>query len=161
MIIAFLESFKYRGHLWPIALLRIYVGTFFLHMGIRHMQEGVSVHPIFQGVVQRFAAESHFSSSVLIALQSWLLNHGQLINQIGLIVLFIIGVSFVLGFMVRPSALMALALTYNFMLAEKGMDDFWLYEVLMALTLAFFFVAAGRCWGFDYYFYKRVRGLWW
>jgi thiosulfate dehydrogenase [quinone] large subunit len=38
-------------------------------------------------------------------------------------------------------------------------EDF--YKTILAIHLILAWVGAGRCLGFDYYFFKRRRGFWW
>jgi thiosulfate dehydrogenase [quinone] large subunit len=160
MFIAFFESFKYMGHLWPIALLRIYMGVFFLQTGIHHIQEGVLRNPVFDASLQRWLNNNHQDQKILLLFQGWLANHWQIVSQVGVIALVVVGVCYVLGFMVRPAALIAVALSFNFMVTADA-EVIWINKIFIALNAALFFVAAGRCFGFDYYFYKRVRGVWW
>ena len=38
-------------------------------------------------------------------------------------------------------------------------EDF--YKTILAVHVMMAWVGAGRCLGFDYYFFKRRRGIWW
>lgn len=160
MFISFFESFKYMGHLWPIALLRIYVGYFFLQAGIHRIQEGVLKNPIIQSTLQSWIDTHPQNHKVLGAFQSWLVNHWQITSEAVVIAQILVGVCFIIGFMVRPAALIAIVLSLDFM-AAVGSEAVTLNKIFIVLNAALFLVAAGRCYGFDYYFYKRVRGIWW
>jgi thiosulfate dehydrogenase [quinone] large subunit len=72
---------------------------------------------------------------------------------------FIIGVTFLIGLFVRPASLLGLVLTLNFIYIGGLSTE--LQQTYLALFIVMFWVGAGRCFGFDYYFYKRQRGLWW
>ena len=147
------------GHLWPIALLRIYIGVFFLQTGVHHIQEGILKNPAFDSSMQRWSSTGH-ELKILSLLHDFLSNHWPLVSQIGVIALVMVGICYILGFMVRPTALIAIALSFNFMMGAD-VEMIWINKIFIALNAALFFVGAGRCFGFDYYFYKRVRGIWW
>jgi thiosulfate dehydrogenase [quinone] large subunit len=72
----------------------------------------------------------------------------------------VIGISFLIGFLVRPTALLGALLMLNFIFAG-GDAATSLQQTFLALFIVLFWVGAGRCLGFDYFFYKRQRGLWW
>ncbi|MFZ4405402.1 MAG: hypothetical protein ACOYOK_14985, partial [Pseudobdellovibrionaceae bacterium] len=73
---------------------------------------------------------------------------------------FAIAVSYILGYVVRPMALIAVVLGLNLIfISDTKYED--LYKTFIALHIVFAWLGAGRCLGFDYYFFKRRRGLWW
>lgn len=73
---------------------------------------------------------------------------------------FVIAVSYLLGYLVRPVALWASFVSLHlFWLVEAPNDFSQLY--LMAIHLTFCLLGAGRTLGLDYYFYKSRRGLLW
>jgi thiosulfate dehydrogenase [quinone] large subunit len=160
MFIAFFESFKYMGHLWPIALLRVYVGYFFLHAGIHKIQEGVLSDPAFQTTLQKWITDHPHNQAFVTMAQTWLVNHWQMTSEALVIAQIVVGICFILGFMVRPAALIAIVLSMSFM-ASVGSEAVTMNKIFIVLNGSLFLVAAGRCFGFDYYFYKRVRGIWW
>jgi len=148
------------GHLWPIALLRIYVGYFFLQAGIHRIREGFLKNHILQGTLQSWINAHPHNHKFLMAMQNWLIVHWQVTSQVVVAAQVLVGVSFILGFLVRPAAILAIFLSLDFMSAV-GSEAASLDKILVALNASLFLVAAGRCYGFDYYFFKRVRGVWW
>lgn len=148
------------GHLWPIALLRIYTGLFFLKAGLRQVHAGVLNNPVLQSTMQKWIDEHPQNHKLFIALQNWFLSHWQVTSHAVVVAQIIVGICFIIGFMVRPAALLAIILCLDFM-AAVGSEMVNLNKIFIALNAALFLVAAGRCVGFDYYFYKRVRGIWW
>ena len=148
------------GHLWPIALLRIYVGAFFLEAGIKRVQEGVLQNPILQSTMQKWIVDHPHNQRYLELFQNWLISHWQFTSQVVVVAQIVVGVSFIIGLFVRPAALLAILLSLNFM-AAVGSEAVSFNKIFVVLNLVLFLVAAGRCFGFDYYFYKRVRGFWW
>jgi thiosulfate dehydrogenase [quinone] large subunit len=73
---------------------------------------------------------------------------------------FLVGFSFLLGFFVRPVALIAAFVSINF-IYNSGPETIDLYRLHLVLFLVLAWLGAGRCFGVDYYFYKRDRGPWW
>lgn len=72
----------------------------------------------------------------------------------------LIGISFLLGYLVRPFALLGVLLNLN-LLWIMGPDQALLYQTLLAIHFTLAWLGAGRCLGIDYYFYKKRRGIWW
>ena len=73
---------------------------------------------------------------------------------------FLVGISFILGFFVRPVALIAALVTLNF-IYNSGPEIIELHKLHLVLFLILAWLGAGRCMGLDYFFYKRDRGMWW
>jgi thiosulfate dehydrogenase [quinone] large subunit len=46
MLISFFESMKYMGHLWPIALFRLYVGYIYVSTALAKIQQGFLEQPV-------------------------------------------------------------------------------------------------------------------
>jgi thiosulfate dehydrogenase [quinone] large subunit len=160
MFIAFFESFKYMGHMWPVALLRIYVGYFYLQAGIKQIREGYLSDPIMQSSLQKYITDHGTHERFLSAFQTWTMAHWQVTAEVVIIAQLVVGISFIIGFMVRPTSLIAIVLSLDFMVAVNS-EAVSLNRILIVLNAALFCVAAGRCYGFDYYFFKRLRGVWW
>ena len=158
MFISFFESIKYVGHLWPIALLRIYVGYFFLTSGISKIENHFLTSAALQTTIQSWIQSGNANERYLVFLQHAVLTHWQLFSYLVVTAEMAVGLSFILGFMVRPAALVAVFLNLNFMLA--GGPDAQISKIFAALNASLFLIAAGRCFGFDYYFFKKIRGFW-
>ena len=160
MFASFFESLKYVGHLLPIAFIRIYLGFFYLDAAMEKFRGDYLVRP-------RLAAEI---DEVLPALQAPIWYKSFLANYLipnwktfaftftGLE--FAIAISFLLGYVTRPMALIGAIFTLH-LLATHGHSSEHLYKTLIAVHLMLAWVGAGRCLGFDYYFFKRRRGIWW
>ena len=160
MFISFFESFKYAGHLWPIAILRVYVGVFFLRAGIEKIHSGFLEGPMLQDILNKWIQASSSHPQYVDFLQHWVLPHWQVFSHVVVFGEIFVGMSFILGLMVRPAAIAAIFMNFNFMLAA-GSEAQVINTVLIVVNLTLLLVSAGRCIGFDYYFYKRVRGIWW
>ncbi|MCB0378591.1 MAG: hypothetical protein KDD33_08875, partial [Bdellovibrionales bacterium] len=72
----------------------------------------------------------------------------------------IIGISFILGLGVRFTSLLGALLSlhmYSYFDFPSGPGQIYLFYI----HVLFLLVGAGRCLGFDYYFFKSRRGLLW
>ena len=72
----------------------------------------------------------------------------------------IIGLSYILGYVVRPTSILAILFCLNYLVISTSSHEFF-FKLMMACHLFMAWVGAGRCLGLDYYFYKRYRGMWW
>ncbi len=160
MIIAFFESFRYMGHLWPIALLRIYAGVLFFNAGMSKLSKGFLEQPLLQQTINHWIESGSADHGYVGFLQNWVLPHWQVFSYMVVFGEIAVGLSFILGFMVRPAALGALLMNINFLFAA-GESAAPINKLFIAVNSALFLLSAGRCFGVDYYFYKRVRGFWW
>lgn len=160
MVLSFLESIKYVGHLWPVALMRLFVGVQYFRMATAHLSEGFLKHPYFSEQV-RLKAESGADLNIYISFCSEISQEYWLLMSYILIVTeFAIAISYLLGYLVRPIALWAAFLSlhlYFLIETSGGQSQFLFFSIHLMLCL----ISAGRCLGLDYYFYKRRRGLLW
>lgn len=160
MVLVFLESIKYVGHLWPVAFLRFFMGALYFRMASEHFRAGLLEHPYLSEQL-RLKMESVDVLGSYFALWNNILQENWLVaSYIVIISELVIGVSYILGYLVRPVALWAAFLSLHL---------YWLVEVqgdktlLLAFSIhaTFCLLGAGRCLGLDYYFYKSRRGLLW
>ncbi len=160
MFISFFESFKYLGHLWPIALLRIYFGYVFLQAGIYKIKHDFLTTPALQTILDGWVKAAPHQDSYTQFLQNWVIPHWQVFSYMVVSAEVLIGICYILGFFVRPAAIIAIILNLNILLAG-GAEVAAVNQVFIAVNAALLMVGAGRCLGFDYHFYKRIRGIWW
>lgn len=160
MLLSFFESFKYLGHIWPIALLRIFIGYIFLNAGLDKIQMNYLTEPILQETLYRWMSQGIDNSMYTKFLQYVVLNNWQVFSYLVTFGEIAVGLSFIIGFLVRPAALAAIFMNYNFMMAG-GLEAQTVNQILIAVNLMLFSVSAGRSIGFDYYFFKKVRKIWW
>lgn len=160
MILAFLESIKYIGHLWPITLLRLFMCLQYFRMATAHLNSGLLEHPYLSEQL-RLKMEalgvlnSYFSFWGTAVQENWLIASYVIVSTE-----IIVAVSYLLGYLVRPVALWASFLSLHlFWLVESQGDYAQLFAFCIHLT--FCLIGAGRCLGIDYYFYKSRRGLLW
>ena len=160
MLFAFFESVKYVGHLFPIALLRVYLGYFYINQAILRYGSDFLDQPRLAESALHWLPRSlapmwyrEFLQHVLIP--NWLFFAFSI-----MVAEMLIGLSLVFGYLVRPFCLLGLILSLN-MLWIYGPDDASLYRTLIAVFITLAWLGAGRCLGCDYFFYKRRRGIWW
>lgn len=160
MIISFFESIKYLGHLWPVCILRIWTGFYFLNAGLGKWSGQFLSEPKLLAIVNSWIENPAMAQGYRGFLEHWVIPHWQVFSYAVVIGEIAVGVSFILGFMVRPAALGGLLMNINFLFAA-GMSSAAINKVFIVIHLTLFLLSAGRCLGIDYYFYKRVRGFWW
>lgn len=160
MLVSFFESIKYVGHFYPIAILRFYLGYYFFNTAYEHLDGEFLRQPRLAATIM-----DHLPTAVVPIWYSHFLQHVVVPNwQFFAYFLtyceFIVGISFLIGFLVRPASLIGLIMTLNLIYAvgdSSGVN----YQLFVILFIVMLWVGAGRCLGIDYFFYKRQRGLWW
>ena len=161
MILAFLESTKYVNYLLPMALLRIYLGCIFFfdaldkiqgdYLKATHLPIEIAEQISNQGPLSWYR-ELFFGATQYSA---WpICSH--LIVYCG----FLIGLSFWLGFLVRPMSILGLLLClHNIAISSPIAAE--LHQAYFIIFLITLWSGAGRSLGMDYFFYKRQRGWLW
>jgi thiosulfate dehydrogenase (quinone) large subunit len=160
MVLDFLESIKYVGHLWPIALLRFFIGFQYFRMASDHFKSGLLEHPFLAEQLRLKMENVDVLGGYFSLWNSFMQENWFIASYVVIISELVIGVSYIFGYLVRPVALWAAFLSLHL---------FWLVEAKGDMTLLFAFsihttfclLGAGRCLGVDYYFYKSRRGLLW
>ena len=160
MLVAFFESIKYVGHMVPIAFLRIYMGYFYLGRAIERYQGDDLVQPKLAAQLTEILPASPAPAWYKHIAETIVIPHWQVFAYLMTYVEFLIGISFLVGFFVRPSSILGVFLMLNFIYIS-GADLSLLYKTHLALFVVMLWLGAGRCLGFDYFFFKRKRGLWW
>ena len=162
MLVAFIESFKYVGHLIPVACLRIFLGGYFLKHAIASFQSDY--------LVKAYLAEdirNHLPQSSAPEWFRWILEVVVIPNwQVFAVALTVgqafIGFSYIVGYVVRPAAIVGVLMSAG-LIGAIGVSPSNLQATtfMIVLHIILGWIGAGRCLGFDYFFYKRHRGLWW
>ncbi|MBC7743059.1 MAG: hypothetical protein H7061_12735 [Bdellovibrionaceae bacterium] len=160
MFQAYFESIKYVGHLLPISFLRIFLGYFYIDLALKDWK--------FYNIGSGGLADIFVEALNKPALPAWyrLLLSEQIIPQwhifafiiIGL--QFAVGISYIVGYVVRPISMIAVVLCLNY-LVLSSVDKEIFFKLLISCHILLAWVGAGRCLGIDYYFFKRRRGMWW
>ncbi len=160
MIVAYLESLKYVGHMYPVSVLRLYVGWTFFSTAWARANGDYLTQPRIAASITDWAPSSGAPEWYRDFLDQVVVPNWQLFAYCVVYFGFLVGISFLLGFFVRPVALVAAVITLNF-IYNSGPDAVLLHKLHLMLFLIFAWLGAGRCLGFDYFFYKRDRGIWW
>ncbi|RYZ75460.1 MAG: DoxX family membrane protein [Proteobacteria bacterium] len=161
MLVAFVESIKYVGHLLPVAFLRVFLGYYYFNQALIQLHGDFLTHAYLAEDVRNFLPRStapdwykHFLEVIVIP--NW-----QIFAWAIVVIHLVIGLSYILGYLVRPMSVIAVLLGFNLMMALGTQQ----YELQTTFVLVIHFtlgwLGAGRCLGLDYYFYKRRRGIWW
>lgn len=160
MLVAFLESIKYTGHLLPVVFLRVFLGYYFLLQALGKYQGDFLTRPRIAEAISEFLPASSAPDWYKLVVTTWFIPHWQTLAFVIVGVEFAVAVSYLFGYVVRPLAIVAalygLQMHY---ISPPGFDQLQITFVGIHLTLAW--IGAGRCVGVDYYFYKRRRGIWW
>ncbi len=160
MLVAFFESIKYVGHFVPISFMRIYLGYYFLSRAFERFHGDYLIYPrlassIMENLTKSTAPEWYKSLLEIYVVPNW-----QIFAYTMTYIEFLVGLSFLIGFLVRPAALLALFLTLN-LLYSASPHALETQRLVFVILLVILWAGAGRCLGLDYFFYKRKRGLLW
>ena len=160
MIVAFFESIKYVGHLVPVALLRIYLGYYFFNLAVQNYYSDYLTRPHLASLVSEWLPHNKLPDWYRLIVENQISTQWQAVAYFIVIVQFITGISYLIGYLVRPVSFINALLILSFMPLVPSSQDF-IYKLLCALFLTLGVLGAGRCLGLDYFFFKRHRGLWW
>lgn len=160
MFVSYLESIKYVGHLFPVALLRIYLGWTFATTAWARYHGDYLTQPTIAATITEWAPASTAPEWYKDFLDRTVVPNWQFFAYCVVYFGFMVGGSFLLGFFVRPVAILAALVSLNFMYSS-GPELADLYRLHFVLFLVLAWLGAGRCFGVDYFFYKRDRGPWW
>lgn len=138
---------------WPIALLRVYMGYFFLSAGLGKLFGGFLSKPILLGIVNGYVKEGRipffqsFLTDVVIpnvAIFNYLVVFGEAL----------LGISLILGLFLRLSTLLGIFMNLNFYFAcPKQAQN--LNKTFIIIETVLFLLAAGRVYGLDALLKKR------
>ncbi len=160
MFIAFFESVKYVGHLLPISFLRIFLGYYYLEHAMLKYQGDFLTRPRIADQMAEWLPSSHAPNWFKLFASNQMIPHWQTVAFIVLGLEFAIAISYIAGYVVRPVAVLGVLLCMMMLfISGPASEDF--FKTFLAIHLILGWVGAGRCLGFDYYFFKRRRGLWW
>lgn len=160
MLLAFFESIKYVGHLLPISFLRIFMGYYYFQLASEKYAGDFLTRPRIADQISQWLPASHAPDWYKFLATSTFIPQWQTVAFIIVGVEFLIAASYFFGYVVRPVAIIASLFCFN-MLFISGPQAEELIKLQLVVHLIFAWIGAGRCLGFDYYFYKRRRGFWW
>jgi len=160
MLVAFFESIKYVGHLIPVSVLRIYFGYVFLLQAYSKLEGEYLIQPQLADSISANIANSSAADWYRNFLETVVVPHWQIFSYTIMYFQFLVGVSLILGFFVRPVSLVGALMALQFIYISPP-EDFLLYQIQIFVFITFAWLGAGRCFGLDYFFFKRQRGIIW
>ncbi len=160
MFVAFLESIKYTGHLYPVSFLRVYMGYFYLQQALEKYTGVYLSQARFASQVREAMNFEHSPDWYLHFMEEFAVPYWKIFAYSITSLEFLIGLSFILGYLVRPFAILASLLSLA-LLWLSPIDLSLMYKTFIAIHITLAWLGAGRCLGIDYYFYKKMRGIWW
>ena len=161
MLVALVESIKYVGHLLPIAFLRIFIGFMYFDQGLARARGDFLTHAYLAEDIRAHLPTSLAPEWYKSFLENVVIPNWQVFAVSITAASIAIGVSYMIGYMVRPLSLIAIALGFGLTLALGPQPNEAQSTLLLFLHFVLGWLGAGRCFGVDYYFYKRRRGIWW
>jgi thiosulfate dehydrogenase [quinone] large subunit len=160
VLVAFFESIKYVGHLFPIALLRVYLGYIYLNQALTRYGSDFLESPRLAEAALHWLPRSLAPTWYQAFVEKVLVPNWPLFAVAITLSEFLIGLSLLFGYLVRPFCILGFLVSLN-LLWIFGPDTADYYHTQIAIFLTLAWLGAGRCLGFDYFFYKRRRGIWW
>lgn len=160
MIVSILESFKYIGHQFPIAFLRIFMGVFYLQSAFEKYYGDYLFEPQLAQLIATNLENPHAPQFFIYFMENYMLQYWKFFAYAINSIEFFVGISFLIGYLVRPFSILAIILSVNLMwIHSQSLTPY--YNLLVAVNACLCLFGAGRCLGVDYYFYKKMRGIWW
>lgn len=161
MLVAFVESIKYVGHLLPIAFLRVFLGYYYFNQALLNINGDYLTHAYLAEDIRSFLPRSNAPEWYKTFLETVTVPNWQFFAIAITVVQLAVGLSYILGYMVRPFSFLAIGLGVGLLLAVGPDQSELLTTFMLVLHFTLGWLGAGRCLGLDYYFYKRRRGVWW
>jgi thiosulfate dehydrogenase [quinone] large subunit len=161
MILAFVESIKYVGHMIPIAFLRVFMGYYYLNAALASYKNGFLQRAYLAEDIRSYLPKSSAPEWFKSFLENIAIPNWQIFALSFLIVQLLIGVSYILGYLVRPFAAIAILVSVSMLWALGPHPSAIQINFIIVIHLMLGWLGAGRCLGMDYFFYKRHRGIWW
>ena len=161
MLVAFVESIKYVGHMLPVAFLRIFVGYFYFNQALLNLHNDFLTHAYLAEDIRGYLPRSPAPDWYRSMLETVVISNWQIFAYTVTICYLLIGIAYIMGYMVRSFSLLAIFLSLNLILAVGPHQGELNTTMIMIVHLTLGWLGAGRCLGVDYYFFKRRRGIWW
>jgi thiosulfate dehydrogenase [quinone] large subunit len=142
MMISLIESAKFMGHLWPVALFRMTVGFWIFTKAHHYWYTGFFEQPLIEKVLEQLWIKGA-DPEKLHFLQNYFAPYWVAINYTVLCSVFLIGICYMLGFLVRPIALLAICfVSLHYAIFNQGQSS-EMYQLAIAVHILFFLIGAG------------------
>jgi len=160
MLASFFESTKFIAHLLPVSFLRVFLGYLYLEQAFNHVKLGWLDKPILSLKVTQILANNSLSEWNRIILESVAVPYWLEVAFVIILLELAVGISYLIGYLVRPMALFAAAMLW-LQIGISEPSDIMNLKIMLVVNIFLAWIGAGRVLGFDYYFYKKHRGIWW
>lgn len=161
MFVAFVESLKYVGHLLPVAFLRVFLGYYYFNQALIQLHGDFLTHAYLAEDIRNFLPRSTAPDWFKQYLEVIVIPNWQIFAWAIVLIHMAIGLSYILGYLVRPMSAIAILLGLHLMMAIGTQQNELQTTFVLVIHFTLGWLGAGRCLGLDYYFYKRRRGIWW
>lgn len=161
MLVAFVESVKYVGHLLPVAFLRVFLGYYYFNQALINLHGEFLSRAYLAEDIRNYIPRTTAPEWYKAALETVVIPNWQFFAVAITVMQLAIGISYIVGYLVRPFSMIAILLGLNLMLALGPHQSELQSTFMLIIHFTLGWLGAGRCLGLDYYFYKRRRGIWW
>lgn len=160
MLQSYFESIRYVGHLLPVSFLRIFLGYYYMDLTVKDWKQFTLGTGGYADIFVEALNKNHIPPWFRLLLSEQIIPHWQIYAFIVIGAQLAIGVSYMIGYVVRPISILAVILCSLYMFIYPIEHEIF-FKLLFASHVVLAWIGAGRCLGLDYYFYKRRRGVWW
>ena len=136
-----------------LAILRVYLGAYFLHASIGKFT--TSYLGEFSRTLSRWAHDSSFDAYRLF-LNHWVVPHAKFFAYFTAIGEFYVGVALIIGFLSGLAAMFGIFFYGNYYLGSGGGDEVWILGLVIVCLFTVLFTGAGRIWGIDKHLSKKI-----
>lgn len=160
MLVAFFESFRYVGHLFPISFLRIFLGYYWINEAGKTYKDGLFTALVYAEEIRSQIENLNVYGWYDALFQNLILPNWVFVSNVVVLLQFLVGLSLILGFFVRGMSVIGILISLHYVYLDP-LEGGYLYMTFVAIFITLLWIGAGRCLGIDYFFYKRNRGIWW
>jgi thiosulfate dehydrogenase (quinone) large subunit len=160
MLASFFESIKFIGHLLPVSFLRIFLGYMYLEQGFNHIHLGWLDKPVLSSKLSEILLDESVTEWYRFLFEVIGIPHWLEVSFLIILLEIGIGISYLLGYLVRPMALIAASMVW-FHMGISNPSQLMDLKIVLVVSIFLAWIGAGRVLGLDYYFYKKHRGIWW
>ena len=137
MFASFFESVKYVGHLLPISFLRVFLGYYYLELSMNSYRGDFLLRPRLAAIVSEALPTLSVPGWYRLFLETMVIPHWQICAFILLGFQFAVAISYLLGYVVRPMALIGMAISFFYLTWENELSLNAFISMLLFSSLLF------------------------